>query len=174
MDAAVYWLPPAKVADKKEYCVLRIGLGVTMLVAAAPLAAQASSTDVPRSTYIQVQDQEFGKIDADKNGQLTREEVEAFQRAAAVAQSGARARALFGQLDKDRNGQLSFAEFAATQGAAPQADGRPFIAQLDSNKDGRVSLIEHRAGKLVRFDSIDADKDGIVSAAEMRAAGVIK
>jgi hypothetical protein len=56
----------------------------------------------------------------------------------------------------------------------PPADGRPLIAKLDLNKDGQISLIEHRAGKLSRFDQIDADKDGIVTVAEMKAAGVIK
>lgn len=39
---------------------------------------------------------------------------------------------------------------------------------------GAVSLIEHRAGKLAYFDQIDSDKDGVVTVAEMKAAGVIK
>jgi Ca2+-binding EF-hand superfamily protein len=119
-------------------------------------------------------DQEFGKMDADKNGQVTRAETEAFQRAVAVAESGARARALFSKLDTDRNGQLSVAEFAKAQSGPPQVNGQPFVTQLDANKDGKVSLVEHRAGKLRRFDNIDSDKDGTVTAAEMRAAGVIK
>lgn len=33
-------------------------------------------------------------------------------------------------------------------------------AQLDLNKDGRVSLVEHRGGKLAYFDKIDTDKEG--------------
>ena len=57
---------------------------------------------------------------------------------------------------------------------SPAVDGRPLLAKLDINKDGSISLIEHRAGKLAYFDQIDSDKDGIVSTAEMRAAGVIK
>ena len=113
-------------------------------------------------------------MDADKNGQVTRSETEAFQRAVAVAESGARARALFSKLDTDRNGQLSMAEFAKAQSGPPQVNGQPFVTQLDANKDGKVSLVEHRAGKLRRFDNIDSDKDGTVTAAEMRAAGVIK
>jgi len=113
-------------------------------------------------------------MDADKNGQVTRTEAEAFQRSVAVAESGARARAQFAKLDADRNGQLSMAEFAKAQSGQPQVNGQPFVTQLDANKDGRVSLVEHRAGKLRRFDNIDADKDGVVTAAEMKAAGVIK
>ncbi len=144
-------------------------------LALAPAGASAQgSGDVPRATYINVQDGEFRKMDADNDSQVTRAEAEAFQRSVALAQSGARARALFGQLDSDRNGQLSFAEFARTQSGAAQVNGQPFIAQLDLNKDGRVSLIEHRAGKLRYFDNIDTDKDGTVTAAEMKVAGVIK
>ena len=145
-----------------------------LLMLAAPAAAQNSGGDVPRATYIQVQDREFGKMDANKDGQVTRAEAEAFQRAAAVAEAGTRARALFGQLDSDRNGQLSFAEFARVQSGPPQVNGQPWVTQLDANKDGRVSLVEHRAGKLRHFDNIDSDKYGTVTTSEMRAAGVIK
>lgn len=145
-----------------------------LLVAASAGAHAQAGGDVPRATYITVQDGEFRKMDADKDGQVTRAEAEAFQRADAVARAGQRARAVFNQLDADRNGQLSFAEFAKTQSGAPQVNAQPFIAQLDLNKDGRVSLVEHRAGKLRYFDNIDTDKDGVVTAAEMKAAGVLK
>ena len=138
-------------------------------------SAQAAGTaNVPRAVYITTMDQEFGKMDADKNSQVTRAEAEAFQRATAVAESGKRMRAMFAQLDADHNGQLSIAEFAKARSGPPAVNGQPWVAQLDSNKDGKVSLVEHRAGKLLRFDQIDADKDGVVTAAEMRTAGVIK
>lgn len=157
-------------------CVLNLRYVLVGLAAVSGIAsAQAAGpANVPRATYIQVQDREFGKMDADKNGQVTRAEAEGFQRAAAVAEAGTRARALFGQLDTDRNGQLSFAEFARAQSGPPQVNAQPWVAKLDSNKDGRVSLVEHRAGKLRHFDNIDSDKDGTVTTAEMRAAGVIK
>ena len=57
-------------------------------------------------------DGEFRKMDADKNGQLTRAEIEQFQTQQLAAQARARNKSLFGQLDKDKNGQLSQAEFA--------------------------------------------------------------
>jgi Ca2+-binding EF-hand superfamily protein len=145
-----------------------------VLAAASAGALAQTGGDVPRATYIQVQDTEFRKMDADKDGQVTRAEAEGFQRADAVARAGQRARAVFSQLDADRNGQLSFTEFARTQSGSPQVNAQPFIAQLDLNKDGRVSLVEHRAGKLRYFDNIDTDKDGVVTAAEMKAAGVLK
>ena len=154
--------------------MFRYGFASLFAVLAAPLAAQSSAgTDVLRADYIKTMDQEFGKMDADKNGHVTRAEAEAFQRVDALARSAARARAVFNQLDGDRNGQLSFAEFAKAHGASPPVNAQPFLRGLDSDKDGRVSLIEHRAGKLAYFDKIDTDKDGIVTAAEMKAAGVI-
>ena len=143
------------------------------VLAMTPLLAQATA-DVPRAQYITVQDGEFRKMDADKNSQVNRSEVEAFQRTAAVATARVRNQQLFAQLDSDRNGQISQAEFSKLTPPAPPVNGQPFIAQMDGNKDGQVSLVEHRAGKLAYFDRIDTDKDGVVTAAEMRAAGVIK
>jgi Ca2+-binding EF-hand superfamily protein len=142
--------------------------------ASAASAQQAGSGNVPRADYISTMDIEFRKMDGDKNGKVTRAEIEAFERGAALGQARARAQAMFVQLDTDRNGQLSAAEFGKMITGSPQVDGRPFLAKLDTNKDGAVSLIEHRAGKLSYFDQIDSDKDGIVTVAEMKAAGVIK
>lgn len=154
----------------------RLILALPILVVAGTAWAQArpASGDVPRTQYITVQDGEFRKMDADKNGQLTRAEVEAFQRIVALATARTRNQQLFAQLDTDRNGQISAAEFTKLSAPPPPVNGQPFIAQMDGNRDGKVSLIEHRAGKLAHFDRMDTDKDGTVTLAEMRAAGVIK
>lgn len=151
--------------------IIRTALCLALAVAAPAVAAPG---DVARSDFITIQDGEFRKMDADKNGQLTRPEVEDFQRLAAVATAQARNRQWFAELDSDRNGQLSPAEFAKVSPPVPIADGRPLIAQFDLNKDGQISLVENRAGKLAAFDRIDTDKDGVVTAAEMRAAGVVQ
>ena len=145
-------------------------------VGAAPaaLGQGAAPVDVARTMYIATQDAEFHKMDSDHNGQVTRSEVEAYQRITAVATARARSGAMFAGLDTDKNGQLSQAEFDRLVSGAPPVDGRPLVTLLDTNKDGQISLIEHRAGKLARFDQIDTDKDGIVSVVEMKAAGVIK
>lgn len=156
----------------KAYILAASFLGVTMC---APARAQvAGSENVPRATFLVQMDMEYGKMDADKNGRVTRAEIEAFERGVALGQARARAQAKFAELDVDKNGQLSLVEFGKLVTGAPAVDGRPLIAQLDSNKDGQISLIEHRAGKLSFFDRIDSDKDGVVSVAEMKAAGVIK
>lgn len=152
-----------------------IGPYLAALLSASAQAQQpAASGDVPRAQYITVQDGEFRKMDADKNGQVTKAEVEDFQRLTAVASAQARNRQMFVQLDADGNGQLSPAEFAKVATPAGPVNGQPVIAQIDLNKDGQISLVEHRTAKLASFDRIDTDKDGIVTVAEMRAAGVVK
>ena len=117
-------------------------------------------------------DAEFRKMDADKNGSVTKSELEAFQRIAAVAQAQQRNRALFGRLDADRNGQLSRAEFARMTSAPPAANAAPAVARFDANRDQAISLVEYRAGTLANFDRLDADKDGYVNQSEMKAGGV--
>lgn len=141
-------------------------------VSAQPAAP--TNGDVPRTQYIAQMDVEFGKMDANKNGRVSRAENEAFDRATALANARARAIANFVALDTDRNGQLSQAEFLKLVIGTPPANGRPLLAQLDTNKDGLISLVEHRAGKLIYFDQIDTDKDGTVTVAEMKAAGVVR
>ena len=139
-------------------------------------AAPASSTaaPVPRATFIATMDAEFRRIDADKNNILTRKEIEDFQRTLAVLAAQRRNAALFQDLDKDRNGSLTAGEFAGLPMNIPRANAAPVLGQTDSNRDGQVTLVEYRAGKLVNFDRMDGDKDGIVSLAEMRAAGLIR
>lgn len=135
-------------------------------------AARPPAPAIPRTTFIADMDTEFRKMDADKNGLLTRTEIEQFQSLQAVASARSRNQALFGQLDADRSGQISPAEFARLIQPAPPANAQPVLARMDGNKDNQVSLIEHRAATLVNFDRLDADKDGVVSAEEMKAGGI--
>jgi hypothetical protein len=145
------------------------------LIAAVPGAAAAQAGQpVARAQFLTVMDQEFRKIDADKDGQLVKAEVEAFQRAVAVAESAQRNRALFAQLDGNRDGQISQAEFLKLAVAPPPPNAGPLLAQSDLNKDQQVTLVEYRTAKLANFDRMDADKDGVVSVAEMRAGGLVK
>ena len=155
--------------------IIHTFMATAMLAVSLGSAAGAQGNgNVPRSTYITTMDQEYGKMDADKNGKVTRAEIGGYDRVVALGNARARAQATFVQLDVDRNGQVSQAEFMKLVTGTPPADGRPLLAKLDSNKDGMISLIEHRAGKLSYFDQIDTDKDGVVTVAEMKAAGVVQ
>jgi Ca2+-binding EF-hand superfamily protein len=138
-----------------------------------PPAAQAQGP-IPRSEFIQAMDAEFKERDADKNGIVTKKEIEAFQRAFFARVNQARLAALFQKLDADKNGQLSPGEFAGLNGPTTPVDAGLLLKQVDLNGDGQVTIVEYRAGKLRSFDDMDADKDGIVSVSEMKAGGLIK
>lgn len=139
--------------------------------AAPARPAPAAVQPLARSTFLANMDLQFQKMDADKNGTITREEAAAYERIDAMTTAAARNRALFAQLDADRNGQLSPDEFRRLVQPV-QATGQKFIQSMDSNRDGRVTLIEHRASTVANFDKIDTDKDGVVTGAEMKAAGI--
>lgn len=118
-------------------------------------------------------DDQFRKMDADRDGQVSRLEIEQFQKASIVAASQARNRQLFAGLDTDKNGQISPTEFLRVPMNMPNANPQQ-IPNFDSGRDGKVSLLEHRTATLANFDRLDTDKDGNVSVAEGRAGGVIK
>ena len=153
---------------------------LTLVMIAAPAAAQtaakipAVAPSIPRASFISNMDGEFARMDANKDGKLTKQEIEAYQHASALQQIQARNRAVFAALDTDHNGQLSPAEFAKFTAVPAQPNAAPMLQRFDSNKDGVISVVEYRAGTLANFDKLDADKDGTVSPAEMRAAGIIK
>jgi Ca2+-binding EF-hand superfamily protein len=143
--------------------------------AAAPAVQQkpaaAGKQPLSRAAFLSSVDSEFRKRDADKNGTVTRAELDAFERAVSVLKAQTQNRALFARLDADRNGHLSPAEFARL--AAPrQPNVDAELARYDGNRDKAITLVEYRTGTLANFDRIDADKDGIATVAEMTSAGV--
>ena len=142
--------------------------------AAAPGAAAQGPEPVARTMFIATMDGEFKQMDADKNGILTKKEIEDYQRSTSILVAQRRNQALFAGLDKDKNGQLSPAEFASLPMNVPPANAAPVLATTDGNRDGQVTLVEYRTAKLRNFDNMDADKDGVVTGAEMKAAGIIK
>jgi len=151
-----------------------IGQGAKSGQAQRPAAAALAPEPVARSIFIATMDAEFKKMDADKNGILTRREIEDFQRATLGLAAKQRNLAIFTALDADKNGQLSPTEFARLPMSLGKPDAAPILAQVDGNRDGQATLIEYRVGKLRNFDQMDVDKDGVVSVAEMKAAGVYK
>lgn len=152
-------------------CVSAVVALASASVASAQSKAPAGQS-LPRAQFIANMDGEFRKMDADKNGQLTKSEIEEYQKLQAVAQAQSRNRALFTQLDTDKNGQLSKTEFAKIATPAPAASAQPILASRDLNRDGQISMVENRTATLANFDRLDSDKDGIVTAAEMKAAGI--
>lgn len=133
------------------------------------ITVQAVSEPVPRAEYLQVMDTEFATLDANGDGNVTAAEVAQKMNADSAMQAYAQNRQIFQRLDIDGSGQLTPEEFAGLVAAPPPADTTNFMARLDLNQDGQVTLVEHRTVMLQTFDNIDADKDGIVTPAEMQA-----
>jgi hypothetical protein len=127
---------------------------------------------IQRAQFLAQMDSQFRSIDIEKNGQLTRSEIEQHQQQSALAEAKARNRAQFTQLDTNKNGQLSPAEFAKLTSPAAAGNAGPMLAREDINRDSQISLIEHRSATLGNFDRVDTDKDGVVTPVEMKAGGV--
>jgi Ca2+-binding EF-hand superfamily protein len=157
---------------------LFVAAALAVLTIESPGAGQTKTVPtadapLPRAQFLAGMDSEFRKMDADKNGQLTKSEIEQFQTQRQADQSRTRNKELFRQLDKDKNGQLSQAEFAKIATPAPVANAQPMIARMDGNRDSQISMAEHRTATLANFDRLDRDKDGVVTTAEMKAGGVV-
>jgi Ca2+-binding EF-hand superfamily protein len=144
--------------------------------AQAPRPAGSNAAPISRQSFIVTMDGEYKKIDANNDGVVTRAELEVSQQRARVAALTLQARQLFLRYDTDKNGVLSVAEFVYATTGGPQAKPNvtPMITRLDTNRDGKVTLIEYRTMTLANVDKLDTDKDGVASLAEQRAAGIIK
>ena len=155
--------------------MIRSTLFAVALVAAAPSLAQAPAkpgaavTSISRAMVVANAESEFKKVDTNNDGQMSRVEIETFQTASAVEMLTARNKAVFAALDADKNGQISAAEFAKLNSAPPKVDATN-VLRIDSNKDGKISLAEHRGATIATFTQFDTNKDGALSAAEVQAA----
>ena len=151
--------------------MVRFSIFALALVAAAPLSAQALSATtakpVTRAQVVANAGSEFARVDANKDGQMSRTEIETYQRTSATARVTARNKALFAELDADKNGQINAVEFAKAS-AVPKPDAS-FVLRIDADKDGQVSLAEHRGAAIETFTKIDANKDGTLTAAEVQS-----
>lgn len=147
---------------------------VALAQAKKKMPAQQPTEPQPilRAAFLAQMDARFGRVDADKNGHLTRSEIEQFEKQKALAEALARNEALFDQLDVNRNGQVSAKEFAKLITEPAAVSAQPMLSREDINKDGQISQLEHRTVTLANFDRVDTDKDGVVSVAEMKAGGV--
>lgn len=168
-----------------EHFLSMIVAGMLTIVQQAPLPKQArlsppqpaiaGAPSLLRSSFITRMDGEFASMDANKDGSLSKTELEAHQRRIALAAATRQAQARFTQIDADRNGQISPAEFSkASVGTAAPVDASQVMARLDANADSKVTSLEHRVLTLATFDRIDADKDGVLTPAEQQAGGLAR
>lgn len=146
-------------------------VAITLIVPGAATAQKAAPALARSQVEAQIKTN-FGRMDTNRDGFVSRAES-AEMRDTAI---NARMNAMFDALDSDRSGTITRAEFMAAQKRAmasatkgKQLPDREFDA-ADANRDGRVSLAEVLAGPLRQFDAADANRDGMLNAAERQAA----
>ncbi|WP_439515549.1 EF-hand domain-containing protein [Oceanibaculum nanhaiense] len=98
------------------------------------------------------------RFDANKDGQITRAEVEAAHEAR------------FAGFDADKDGALSQDEFRSMMAARLDEMAKRGFERMDSNKDGKIEPGERRHSPASMFGRIDANWDGVVTAEELREA----
>ncbi len=135
-----------------------VGLSAAVLATAVPGVSQADTGPGGMGAALLLD--RFDQVDADKDGKVTKAEVEAFRAAR------------FAAADTDKNGSLSPEELAAFQeqemAARKAARATRMLERLDANSDGQLSAEEFAAMGQRRspFDRADTDGDGAVSKAE--------
>jgi Ca2+-binding EF-hand superfamily protein len=149
-------------------------------VAAAPAKpaaqpARPAAQSLTRAALTKQLDATFKAVDANGDGTLTSQEIGAAELKVLQQRAGmvrTRLNAEFTKLDTNKDGILSKAEFmaAAPQAPAAKPNGANAVAQLDKNKDGKVSADEYRSPILSRFDRFDSNHDGTLSPTEQQAA----
>lgn len=93
-------------------------------------------------------------MDTNNDGTITREEFDAGHQGADIR---------FQSADTDRDGAVSRKEFDALG----QARRNQAFADLDANKDGKLSPDEMESRRTAMFDRMDANRDGRITAEEM-------
>jgi Ca2+-binding EF-hand superfamily protein len=128
--------------------------------------APAPAKQVARTDLVKRLDAQFSAVDANRDGVITKAELETAERRALQQ----RILAQFKLLDTNHDGQLSQQEFAA--GAQLQNLGQVverLVQNLDTNHDGKIAPDEFRTPQLANFDKVDANHDGVVTPAEIQA-----
>lgn len=143
--------------------------------APAPTAKPAAPAALSRADLLKQLETRFQAIDTNKDGLVTREELDAADKTMVQRVQAGRAQKrteLFNRLDTNKDGQLSRAEFDAGDKMRVVAeDSAATIAKLDTNKDGKLSAAELQAPALADFNRLDTNKDGIISAGERPRRG---
>jgi Ca2+-binding EF-hand superfamily protein len=155
--------------------------------APAPQQSQHQVKAMTRAEMVQKVQERFARLDANKDGYVTKAEMESAQASMHQRMAGHMeqpASAMFDRMDANHDGSVTRTEFEAPHTAmADRMEGKRMgmrsmhramdehmFATADGNNDGRVSLQEATAAAAARFDRLDANHDGTITPDERRAA----
>jgi Ca2+-binding EF-hand superfamily protein len=168
-------------------------------VLSVPAGAQLAPQGMTRAEMEARVRANFGRVDANRDGYVTREEAQAVRRSVRTERRGDRQagrEAAFARLDANRDGSISRTEFLERRQTAERGDRRARRAErraerrewlvarrqggmrlggrvferIDADRDGRVSLAEATTARLRLFERLDANRDGRVTREERRQA----
>lgn len=134
--------------------LLSAAIAATLVLtsAAALQAAPEGAVDRTAVDRTKARETAFNRMDTNKDGSLSREEMNA-----AATRRAAR-------LDADKDGKVSRAEFVSVGKATAKREAR--FTKLDKAGVGTLPLERFVAVHLRRLDRMDANKDGVISRAE--------
>jgi len=151
--------------------------------APAPQHPRHEMKAMTRAEMVQKVQDHFARLDTDKDGFVTKAEMDAAETAMHQTMADRmkqRESGMFDRMDANHDGSLSRAEFDAAHDAMADHMGGMrgmhgamaghMFSAADTNKDGRVSLQEATAAAATHFDKLDANHDGTLTPDEMRAA----
>ncbi|HUG45299.1 MAG TPA: EF-hand domain-containing protein [Sphingomicrobium sp.] len=162
--------------------IATLAVGPALAQAGADGAKAMHKAPMTRAAVVARVQEHFAKLDADKDGFVTKAEAEAMKAEKRKMKMGGHDK-MFDRMDADKDGSISRAEFDAAHKAMAEKMAKhrqmrmghgplgPRMFEIaDTDNDGRVSLEEATNAALARFDKADTDRDGILTAEEMRAA----
>lgn len=162
-------------------------MAVAVPALAAPQAPAGSPApamkDVTRAQIEAKVKERFAQLDANKDGVVTREEINAQRQAKRAERLDQR----FKTLDKDANGSISRAEFDAGHAQrGPGRDGKAAAAKADGTTPPAAKTARHgghgkgrmghsmMGGGMFGFGMADANKDGNITLAEATTAALAR
>ena len=146
---------------------------------------------VTRAEVVQQVQDHFARIDANKDGFVTKDEADSARvviRKEMVEHRMEARGSMFERMDTDKNGSISRQEFDAAHQAMTagkgERDGHRGMRKMirhagmagqlfetaDADNDGKVSLQEATAAAAAHFDKADTNRDGTLTPEERRAA----
>lgn len=149
--------------------------------------ARGPAAEITRDQAVARADARFQRMDANRDGRVTAEELRQLGQARMAERGERRAERqerVFDRLDRNRDGQISRQEFAqaralrrgragpgGARGMRGMRGGRMAMRGLAGRllgEDGVLTADEFRRQALQRFERIDANRDGRISADERR------